>query len=154
MSTWNLNNATQLHIPSFEANSYRKGSGCGSVGRAVPFSSRGPQFESSHRQKFILNIYCQLYWKDENKEKEAGNGPFSGKKPSYRKGAHLLPIESLSTGFICQNLNPLDWRKIWEIFQYLSPAIFFACHPKISLQWPFVYWKSIFFPKSSMYYVA
>ena len=20
-------------------------------------------------------VYCQLYWKDENKEKEAGNGP-------------------------------------------------------------------------------
>ena len=27
-------------------------------------------------KKNILNIYCQLYWKDENKEKEAGNGPF------------------------------------------------------------------------------
>ena len=27
--------------------------------------------------KFILNIvYCQLYWKDENEEKEAENGPF------------------------------------------------------------------------------
>ena len=27
--------------------------------------------------KFILNnVYCQLYWKDENKEKEAGNCPF------------------------------------------------------------------------------
>ena len=21
-------------------------------------------------------VFCQLYWKDENKEKEAGNGPF------------------------------------------------------------------------------
>ena len=52
------------------------GSGGGSVGRAVASDSRGPRFESSHRQKFILNIYCQLYWKDENKEKEAGNGPF------------------------------------------------------------------------------
>ena len=39
---------------------YLSGSGCGSVGRAV----------------VILNIYSQLYWKDENKEKEAGNGPF------------------------------------------------------------------------------
>ena len=26
--------------------------------------------------KFILKVYCQLFWKDENKEKEAGNGPF------------------------------------------------------------------------------
>ena len=52
------------------------GSGCGSVGRAVASDSRGPQFESSQQQKFILNIYCQLYWKDENKEKDAENGPF------------------------------------------------------------------------------
>ena len=52
------------------------GSGGGSVGRLVTSNSRGPQFESSHRQKIILNIHCQLYWKDENKEKEAGNDPF------------------------------------------------------------------------------
>ena len=37
------------------------GSGCGSVGRAVASDTRGPRFESSHRQKFISNIYCQLY---------------------------------------------------------------------------------------------
>ena len=41
--------------------------GGGSVGRVVSSDSRGPQFESSHWQKFILNIYCQLYRKDENK---------------------------------------------------------------------------------------
>ena len=37
------------------------GSGCGSVGRAVAFDTRGPRFESSHRQKikYILNI-CLL----------------------------------------------------------------------------------------------
>ena len=29
------------------------GSGCGSVGRAVASDTRGPRFESSHRQKFI-----------------------------------------------------------------------------------------------------
>ena len=47
------------------------GSGCGSVGRAVASNTRGPRFESSHRQN-LLNI-CLLstvYWKDENKEKE------------------------------------------------------------------------------------
>ena len=38
-----------------------QGSGCGSVGRAVASDSRGQQFESCHRQKFMLNIYCQLY---------------------------------------------------------------------------------------------
>ena len=53
------------------------GSGCGSVGRAVTSNTRSPQFESSQRQTFTQNIfYCQLYWKDENKEKEAGKGPF------------------------------------------------------------------------------
>ena len=52
------------------------GSGGGSVGRAVTSYSRCPRFESSHGQQFILNIYCQLYWKDENNGKEAGNGPF------------------------------------------------------------------------------
>ena len=27
-------------------------------------------------KKIIFNVYCQLYCKDENKEKEAGNSPF------------------------------------------------------------------------------
>ena len=37
------------------------GSGCGgSVGRAVASHTRGPQFESSQWQKFILNISCQV----------------------------------------------------------------------------------------------
>ena len=48
--------------------------GCGSVSGAADSNSRGPLFESSHWQQLILNIYCQLYWKHENKEKEAGNG--------------------------------------------------------------------------------
>ena len=52
------------------------GSGCSSVGIAVASDARGPRFESRHRQKLILNVYCQLYWKDENKEKEAAICPF------------------------------------------------------------------------------
>ena len=53
------------------------GSGCGAIGRAVASNTRGPGFESSHRQ-LLLNIYLLLTVcrKDENKEKEAGNGPF------------------------------------------------------------------------------
>ena len=35
------------------------GSGCGAVGRADAFDTRGPTFESSHRQ-LLLNIY--LLW--------------------------------------------------------------------------------------------
>ena len=54
------------------------GSGCGAVGRVVASNTRGPEFESSHRQP-LLNIYLLLTVcrKDENKEKkEAANGPF------------------------------------------------------------------------------
>ena len=55
------------------------GSGCGSVGRAVVSNTKGPRFKSSHQKKiFTLNI-CLLstvFCKDENKEKEAGDGPF------------------------------------------------------------------------------
>ena len=57
-----------------------RGSGGGSVGRAVAANFRGQRFESSHWQKIILNIYCHPYRKDENKDKEAGNGPFIIKK--------------------------------------------------------------------------
>ena len=32
----------------------KTGSGCGSVGRAVASNTRGPRFESSHRQKIYL----------------------------------------------------------------------------------------------------
>ena len=53
----------------FVCNMCTEGSGCGSVGRVVSSKSRGPWFESSHWQKIILNIFCQLYWKDENKER-------------------------------------------------------------------------------------
>ena len=35
----------------------RKGSGGGSVGRAVASNSRDPQFESHHRQNFIYQLY-------------------------------------------------------------------------------------------------
>ena len=52
--------------------------GCGSVGRAVASDTRGPRYESSHRQKIIYIEHLFTFkWvlKDENKEKEAGNGP-------------------------------------------------------------------------------
>ena len=60
-----------------------EGSGCGAVGRAVASDTRGPGFKSSHRQ-LLLNIYLLLTVcrKDENKEKEAGSGPFFLKKKS------------------------------------------------------------------------
>ena len=33
------------------------GSGCGAVGRAVAFKTRGPRFDSSHRQNFIEHLF-------------------------------------------------------------------------------------------------
>ena len=52
---------------------YWSGSGCGAVGRAVAYDTRGPGFDSSHRQ-LLLNIYLLLTVcrKDENKEKRPG----------------------------------------------------------------------------------
>ena len=56
--------------------------GCGSVGRAVASNTKGRRFKSSHWQNLYLTFaYCQLNRKDENKEKETGNGPF--KKGKY-----------------------------------------------------------------------
>ena len=62
------------------------------LGRAVASDTRGLQFESSHRQKFIniehlYSVNCVL--KDENKEKEAGNGPF---KKRYWDGSSGLVV--------------------------------------------------------------
>ena len=49
-------------------------SGCSSVGIVVDSDNCGTRFESNH-WRILKNIYCQLRWKDENKEKEARNGP-------------------------------------------------------------------------------
>ena len=36
---------------------YELGSGCDSVGTAVASNTRGPRFEYSYRQNFIMNIF-------------------------------------------------------------------------------------------------
>ena len=71
----------QLTISDIIQRFLNKGQWCGAGGRAVAFDSRGPGFESSHRQ-LLLNIYLLLTVcrKDENKEKEAVNGPFLKKE--------------------------------------------------------------------------
>ena len=38
-------------------------------------ATRGPRSESSHWQTLYI-VYYQLYWKDEERKQEAGNGPF------------------------------------------------------------------------------
>ena len=80
------------------------GSGCGSVGRGVASDTRGPRFESGHRQIFIFKehlftLNCVL--KRQNKEKEARNGPFK-KDMSYNQGDQ---IEILSVQYLTISSN-------------------------------------------------
>ena len=52
------------------------GSCCGTVGRAVASDTRGPRFESSHRQNFINVFTINCIEKTKIKKKETVNGPF------------------------------------------------------------------------------
>ena len=126
----------------------KAGSGGGSVGRAVASDSRGPWFESSHRQKFILNIYCQLYWKDENKEKEARNGPFlrSGGDPVTKISRVKLRYADLDSDLSIlpgwknsnsqsESCKPALPKFTWEIFYTASfPDISFQSKWNLSLR--------------------
>ena len=87
------------------------GSGCGAVGRAVAYDTRGPGFESSHWQ-LLLNIYLLLTVcrKDENKRKEAGNGPSLKKTPSNEFVVHNTL--TLSISFITQKLSQTQWKEL------------------------------------------
>ena len=66
------------------------GSCCASVGRAVASDTRDPRFKSRHRQIVIHKLYSR---KDENKEREAGNGP-SLKKPLSDRTLNTLQFET------------------------------------------------------------
>ena len=58
---------------------FKVGSCRGSVGGMVASDARGPRFESSHRQTFILDIYLftvNCVEKKKMKKTEAGNDPF------------------------------------------------------------------------------
>ena len=79
------------------------GSGCGSVGRAVASNSGGPWFESSHQQKFILNIYCQLKKTTKIKKKRPGMAHFL-------KNRQILIPTFGNTGGYC------DWKVVKTSF--------------------------------------
>ena len=66
----------------FNSNKARfTGIGCATVGRTVASDTRGPWFESSHQQCFIMKILLLTVEKTK-KKKEAGNGPQKqGKNP-------------------------------------------------------------------------
>ena len=48
-----------MHLYYFRGvtDSFWWASGCGSVGRAIAPDTKGPRFESSHRQKFIKHLF-------------------------------------------------------------------------------------------------
>ena len=57
------------HLLKSEGTKSNHGQWCGSGGREVASNSRVLRFKSSHREKFILNLYYQLDCKDKNKRK-------------------------------------------------------------------------------------
>ena len=57
------------------------GSGCDSVGRVVAFDTRGPQFDSSHRQNFIEHLFIiNCIEKTKINKKRPGMAHFKKKK--------------------------------------------------------------------------
>ena len=60
------------------------GSGCGSVGRAVALNTRGPWFDSSHRQNFIEHLFIiNCIEKTKINKKRPGMAHFLKKQKNY-----------------------------------------------------------------------
>ena len=68
------------------------GSGCSSVGRAVASNTRGPRFESRHRQIFMEHLFTVNCIVLKRRKKEAGNGPF------FNFFGHLTGFEPRTPG--------------------------------------------------------
>ena len=84
------------YLPTYDndGKTDNKGSGCGSVGRAVASDTRGPQFESSHRLRIIflkkqkkliikLTLFRTLH--------------LTSERPSSRSDEWELPIRYIAT---------------------------------------------------------
>ena len=88
----------------------QKGSGCGSVGRAVASDTRDPRFESSHQRNFIYQLYNRI---DKNKEKEAGNGP--SLKKVAQKSSNIIFLQPI---IVCLSV----WVFFFLIFLFSSAS--------------------------------
>ena len=67
-----LGASASVRASSWCQRTFNRGSGCGSVGRAVASDIRDPRFGLCHWLNFIYQLYNT---KDKNEEKESGNGP-------------------------------------------------------------------------------
>ena len=94
-----------------------KGSSCGSDGRAVASDSRGPRFESSHWQKFKLNIFTgNCIEKTKIKKKRPGLDHFFKKRReaikkinNSMKAFRVQKVQML--GFLFMEICVLDLGK-------------------------------------------
>ena len=117
-----------------------QGSGCGSVGRAVAFDTRGPRFDSSHRQNFIEHLFIiNCIEKMKINKKRPGMAHFFFKKKQHLY--HNLRSQRLIgnfcsfwqyllykklTDFIMKCLNVLDFQTKSTLscgFKWLSYSI-------------------------------
>ena len=64
---WYTERLSPVSIGGDPSKSRKLGSGCGSVGRAVAFDTRGPWFDSSRRQNFIEHLFIIKCLKRQNK---------------------------------------------------------------------------------------
>ena len=72
--------------------------------------------------KNILKNYCQLYWKDKNKEKEAENGPFFKKSIII---SSLANVPSLLLFVLCVSLGSQIFLFLFIILLWLSHTGYF-----------------------------
>ena len=95
-SAKNLTHSLWILAKGFSNFILKLGSGCGSVGRVVGSDTRGPQFESSRSQNYLVNIFTFNSCKDENKEKEAGKLHFNNSSKSVRFQSPRSPVRIMS----------------------------------------------------------
>ena len=87
------------------------GSGCGSVGRAVAFNTRGPWFDSSHRQNFIEYLFVNLFFINCIKKTKINKKRPGMAHLKNRLDSNTLGLEAI--GFQILNKKKLYFLLVW-----------------------------------------
>ena len=115
-----------------------RGSGCGTVGRAVASDTRGPLFEYSHRQFYLLTNVLKLFWKDENKEvKRSGMAQFKKVKILIFKIVRHA-VERLLTIQCLVSLKWFNKQKVIPVFINASNT-----WPSFNCSWNLPSWNKV-----------